>query len=131
MVDGLRTIKSNFGPEETMNRCEAAVRAKGMTIFAHIDHAASAAALGMSLRPMDLIIFGSAKAGTSLMQSIETIGIDLPLKALVWQDESGTTWLSYNDPGWFATRHAIVDSDLTINAMRGALNEIAKTATSR
>jgi uncharacterized protein (DUF302 family) len=129
MVDGLITIRSNFGPEETMNRYEAAVRAKGMTVFAHVDHAAGAAAVGLPLPPTDLIIFGSAKAGTPLMQSVQTIGIDLPLKALVWQDEAGTTWLSYNDPDWIAARHkGRLGNDATLKAMRAILDAIAGTA---
>jgi uncharacterized protein (DUF302 family) len=99
-ADGLITITSRYGPEETMNRFEAAVTAKGMTVFARIDHAAGATAVGLSLRPTELLIFGNAKAGTPLMQSVQAVGIDLPLKALVWQDASGNTWLSYNDPGW-------------------------------
>src|SRR5215831_5438365 len=98
-VEGLVTVKSAFGPQETMNRFEAEVRARGMTVFAHVDHAAGAAAAGLSLRPTDLLIFGTAKAGTPLMESVQTAGIDLPLKVLVWQDASGSTWLSYNDPG--------------------------------
>ena len=106
-TDGLITVQSNYGPEETMNRFEAEVRAKGMTVFANIDHAAGAAKAGLPLRPTDLIIFGNAKGGTPLMQSAQTIGIDLPLKALVWQDVSGKTWLSYNDPGWLAKRHGV------------------------
>jgi uncharacterized protein (DUF302 family) len=73
-----------------MNRLEAEVKAKGMSVFARIDHAAGAAEVGLSLRPTELLIFGNAKGGTPLMQSIQTIGIDLPLKALVWQDASGT-----------------------------------------
>lgn len=85
-AEGLITLRSSFGPEETMNRFEAEVRAKGMTVFAHIDHAAGAAAVGLPLRPTDLLIFGAAKGGTPLMQVAQTIGIDLPLKALVWQD---------------------------------------------
>src|ERR1700686_1329313 len=104
-TDGLITVRSSFGPTETMNRLEAEVRAKGMTIFAHVDHAAGANEVGLPLRPTDLLIFGNAKGGTPLMQSAQTIGIDLPLKALVWQDATGDTWLSYNDPGWFVKRH--------------------------
>jgi len=107
MVDGLITIRSNFGPEETMNRYEAAVRGKGMTVFAHIDHAADAAAVGMSLRPTELLVFGNAKGGTPLMQANQTGGIDLPLKALVYQDEGGQVWVAYNDPGWIAQRHGL------------------------
>ena len=130
MADGLITMKSNFGPEETMNRYEAAVRAKGMTVFAHIDHAESAAAVGMPLRSTDLIVFGNAKAGTPLIQSAQTIGIDLPLKALVWQDEAGTTWLSYNSPDWIAARHSGgPGDDTTIKAIRGILDAAANAAT--
>jgi len=81
-VDGLITLRSAFDPKETMARLEAEVRAKGMTVFAHIDHAAGAAAAGLPLRPTDLLIFGAAKGGTPLMQAVQTIGIDLPLKAL-------------------------------------------------
>ena len=90
-ADGLITMRSSFGPKETMNRLEEQVRAKGMTVFAHIDHAAGAEAVGMKLRPTDLLIFGAAKGGTPLMQAQQEVGIDLPLKALVWQDEAGTT----------------------------------------
>jgi uncharacterized protein (DUF302 family) len=130
-ADGLRTIRSCHGPEETMNRFEAAVRAQGMTVFAHIDHAAGAAAVGLSLRPTDLLIFGNANGGTPLMQSNPTTGIDLPLKVLVWQDEVGDTWLSYNDPSWVANRHELGnENDATVNAMARTLNALAITATS-
>ena len=129
-VAGLITIKSGNGPEETMNRFEAEVRAKGMTVFAHIDHAAGAGAAGLPLRPTDLLIFGNARGGTPLMQSIQTIGIDLPLKALVWQDASGTTWLSYNDPAYLARRHGLDESaNATVTAMSGALKAIATKVT--
>src|SRR6201991_2659476 len=106
-IEGLTTIPSSFGPKETMDRLEADVRAKGMTIFARIDHAAGAAQAGLALRPTELLIFGNAKGGTPLMQSNQTIGIDLPLKALVWEDEASKTWVSYNEPGWIAQRHGV------------------------
>jgi uncharacterized protein (DUF302 family) len=129
-ANGLITIRSSYGPEETMNRFEAEVLASGMTVFAHIDHAAGAAAVGLPLRPTDLLIFGNAKGGTPLMQQVQTIGIDLPLKALVWQDASGTTWLSYNDPASAAQRHGLDDTaKATINAMTSALEAIADKAT--
>jgi uncharacterized protein (DUF302 family) len=129
-ADGLITIRSSYGPEETMNRLEAEVKAKGMTVFAHVDHAAGAKAAGLSLPPTDLLIFGNAKGGTPLMQSVQTMGIDLPLKALVWQDASGATWLSYNDPGWLAKRHAVShEGDAAVHAMTAALNAITKAAT--
>jgi uncharacterized protein (DUF302 family) len=86
---GLITLPSSHGPKDTMDRLETAVKAKGMTVFARIDHAAGATAAGLSLRPTDLLIFGNAKAGTPLMQSVQGIGLDLPLKALVWQDGAG------------------------------------------
>ena len=130
-ADGLTTIRSHYGPEETMARLEAAVTARGMTVFAHIDHAAGAAEVGLPLRPTDLLIFGSPKGGTPLMQSLQTIGIDLPLKALVWRDEAGTTWLSYNDPVWLVERHGGgSDTKAAVHTMAVALDAIAKAATS-
>jgi uncharacterized protein (DUF302 family) len=130
-VDGLMTIRSRHEPKETMRRLEAAVKARGMSVFAHVDHAAGATEVGMSLRPTDLLIFGQAKGGTPLMQAVQTIGIDLPLKALVWQDEQGATWLSYNDPAWLAARHGgAPGSEAAIHAMTGALQAIAAEVTS-
>ncbi len=127
--DGLITIPSAFGPEETMNRLEAEVRAKGMTVFAHVDHAAGAAAAGMALRPTDLHVFGAAKGGTPLMELAQTIGIDLPLKALVWQDATGATWLSYNDPSWLAERHAANPKPAAVlNALSAALKAVTTAA---
>jgi uncharacterized protein (DUF302 family) len=129
-ADGLTTMRSTHGSKDTMNRLEAAVRAKGMTVFARIDHAAGAAEVGLSLRPTELLIFGNAKGGTPLMQSMQAIGVDLPLKALVWQDRMGSTWLSYNDPGWLATRHGLGhEVDATVGAMTAALDAMARTAT--
>ena len=129
-IEGLIRIRSVHGPELTMNKVEAEVRARGMAVFARIDHQAGAAALDLPLPATDLLIFGNAKAGTPLMQSVQSIGIDLPLKALVWQDDSGTTWLSYNDPAWLAQRHGLPASNKpAIEAMSGALQAIAAKAT--
>jgi len=129
-TEGLITIRSGYGPQETVSRFEAEIRARGMTVFAYIDHAAGAGAAGLSLRPTDLLIFGNAKAGTPLMQQVQTIGIDLPLKALVWQDASGTTWVSYNNPAWAAHRHGLDEvANVTVNAMSQALHAIASKAT--
>jgi uncharacterized protein (DUF302 family) len=128
-ANGLTTIPSNYGPQETLDRLEAAARAKGMTIFARIDHAAGAAETGLALRPTAVVIFGAAKAGTALMQANQTIGIDLPLKALVWQDEQGKTWLSYNDPAWLAERHALgTQTRAAIGAIATALAATATAA---
>src|SRR6201987_329268 len=129
-ADGLITIESRHGPEETMNRFEAEVRARGMTVFAHIDHAAGAAAVGLPLRPAELLIFRNARTGTPLMQSAQTLGIDPPLKALVWQDPSGTAWLSYNDPAFLARRHGLAGvGNTTVKRLAAALEAIATKAT--
>src|SRR3954463_2523859 len=129
-ADGLNTVSSSFGPEETMKRLEAEVRAKGMTVFARVDHAAGAAEAGLPLRPTDLLIFGAAKGGTPLMQAAQTIGIDLPLKALVWQDEAGSTFLAYNDPAYVAHRHgAGATVNAAIAAMSAALKDMAEKVT--
>jgi uncharacterized protein (DUF302 family) len=129
VVEGLTTIRSAFGPEQTMNRFEAEVRAGGMTVFTHIDHAAGAANVGLSLRPTDLLIFGTTRAGTPLMEAAQSIAVDLPLKALVWQDENGVTWLSYNQPGWLGRRHNLAPAlDAVIAAMTAGLDKMAKAA---
>jgi uncharacterized protein (DUF302 family) len=128
-VQGLTTIRSNFGPQDTIDRLETAIKAKGMTVFARIDHAAGAAAVGLTLRPTEVVIFGNARGGTPLMQSVQTLGIDLPLKALVWQDTAGATWLSYNDPVWLAERHGLSGAEAPVGAMTAALDAVAKTAT--
>ena len=130
MTEGLVTVGSGFGPEETMARFEAAVAAKGLTMFARVDHAAGAAQVGLDLRPTVLFVFGNAKGGTPLMQSAQTIGIDLPLKALVWQDAAGKTWLSYNDPAWLARRHGLDPGrERAVGALAGALAALAQEAT--
>src|ERR1700726_2355448 len=129
-ADGLITLASSFGPKETMDRLEAEIKAKGMTVFARIDHAAGAAKADFQLRPTELLIFGSAKAGTPLMQANQTIGIDLPLKALVFEDAAGKVWLSYNDPRWLAERHGLgAGTTQTVDAMAAALKAVAAKAT--
>ena len=128
-ADGLTTIASDYGPKETMDRLEAEIKAKGMTVFARIDHAAGAAQAGLSLRPTEVLLFGNAKAGTPLMQANQTIGIDLPLKALVWQDADGKVWLSYNEPTWLATRYGVAAATkATVDAMAGGLGALARGA---
>lgn len=130
-ADGLITVPSAFGPAETMSRLEAEVKARGMTVFAHVDHGAGAAGAGMALRPTDLLIFGAARGGTPLMEMAQTIGIDLPLKALVWLDAAGATWLSYNDPDWLAERHRLSPKPAeTLNALSAALRAVTAAATS-
>lgn len=129
-VDGLIARVSKFGPKETADRLAAAVTSRGISILARIDHAAAASAVGLELRPTEVLIFGNPRAGTPLMQAVQTAGIDLPLKAQVWQDETGATWLAYNDPQWLAHRHG-VDSglDRTLDAMAAALAALGSEAT--
>jgi uncharacterized protein (DUF302 family) len=129
-ADGFVTVQSHFDPNETMGRLTAEVKARGLTVFAHVDHAAGAAAAGLPLRPTDLLIFGNAKGGTPLMQMDQTTGIDLPLKILVWEDQAGSTWLSYVDPAWVAKRHELGQrADSTVNALTNVLQTIANAAT--
>ena len=129
-ADGLTTLKSSHGPKETMDRLVAELQAKGLTVFARIDHAAGAKQAGLELRPTELVIFGNAKGGTPLMQANQAIGIDLPLKALVWQDASGDIWLSYNDPAWLAQRHGVgTEVDAPVKAMTAMLGAVTRAAT--
>ncbi len=128
-IDGLTTILCSGGSRETMDRLAAEVQARGMTVFARIDHAAGARAAGLVLRPTELLIFGHAKAGTPLMHAAQTIGIDLPLRAVVWQDEQQKTWLSYNEPRWLAQRHGIgAELQPVLDAMTTAVAAVASAA---
>ena len=127
-IEGLTSIQSSFAPKATMDRLDAEIRAKGLNVFARIDHAAGAAEVGLTLAPTELIIFGNARGGTPLMQSVQTIGIDLPLKALVWQDASGKTWLSYNEPRWIAQRHGVANAEQVVSRMNALLTAMARKA---
>jgi uncharacterized protein (DUF302 family) len=129
MADGLKTVESHFGPKETLDRLEADVKAKGLTVFARIDHAAGATAVGLSLLPTAVLIFGNAKGGTPLMQSNQLIGIELPLKVLVWQDTSGKTWLSYVDPADLAKRYGLPTETATaVSNLTGVLRALTAKA---
>jgi uncharacterized protein (DUF302 family) len=111
-----------------MDRVETEIGERGMNVFARIDHAAGAAELGLTLRPTELIIFGNARGGTPLMQPNQTVGIDLPLRALVWQDAAGKTLISYNEPSWIARRHGVSDAQPVVNKMADLLSAILKKA---
>lgn len=127
---GLCICRSAYGPAETSSRLQSAIAERGMTIMARIDHTAEAVAVGMQLRPTELLIFGNARAGTLLMNTASTIAIDLPLKALIWKDEAGRTWLAYNDPNWIAERHgAETGCEATLKAMAEALAISVNAAT--
>ena len=117
--NGLVSVESRFGVAETIDRLVETVTHAGMRVFARIDHAAGAHEVGAELRPTELLIFGHPKGGTPLMQDQQTAGIDLPLKALAWEDAQGKVWLSYNDAHWLAERHGLGD------ASRDAVKAIA------
>lgn len=108
-ADGLIAKESPHGPEETMDRFEGIVEEQGLNVFARIDHAEGAASVDMELRPTEVLIFGNPQGGTPFMQCAQSVGIDLPLKALVWEDADGQTWIGYNDPAWIAQRHGAGD----------------------
>ena len=126
---GLITLPSAHSVKDTIDRLEAQVKSKGMRVFARIDHAAGAREAGLALRPTELLIFGNAKGGTPLMQANQTIGIDLPLKALAWEDADERVWLSYNEPAWLARRHeeSAQVADVT-GRLAAALAAVAKAA---
>ena len=129
-VEGLVTLVSRNDPAQTLRRLEASIASHGMTIFARVDHAAGASEAGMELRPTTVVIFGAAKAGTPLMVMSQSLGLELPLKALVWQDESGRTFVSYNDPAWFLRRFSLPEAANRIaDKMRAALTAVATDAT--
>ena len=127
-ADGLAAVKSPFTTAETGSRLVAALQARGLKLFARIDHAAGAATLGQTLRPTEVFIFGNPQGGTPLMLCQQTAGIDLPLKALIWQDETGQVWFGYNDPAWIAARHAAADCPVVPNLAK-ALAGLATAVT--
>lgn len=100
-------LKSTYSAKETMDRMEGAAKAKGQMTFARVDHAAGAAKAGKTLRPTEVLIFGNPVGGTPLMECAQSMGIDLPQKALVWEDGAGQVWIAYNDPAFLASRHGM------------------------
>jgi uncharacterized protein (DUF302 family) len=124
----LVTLPSAHGATETVARLKALLAKKGIEVFAHIDHAAAASKVGLSLRPTQVLIFGNPKAGTPLMQSRQTIGLDLPLRALVWEDESGKVWLSYRRVGELARQHRVAGRDEAVKALDDGLTALARAA---
>lgn len=128
--EGLITIASSFDAKETVERLAADIAAKGMTLFARVDHAAGAAEVGVDLRPTEVLFFGNARGGTPLMQAEQTIGLDLPLKALVYEDADGKVWLAYNDPHWLAQRYGLGGNIAkNVDALANALSAVATKAT--
>ena len=127
--EGLIVRASRHDPKTTMDRLAAAVTARGAAVVARVDHAAAAATVGLTLAPTEVLIFGNPRAGTPLMQAAQTIGIDLPLKALVWRDASGMTHVGYNDPTWLARRHGVeVGAEAILKTMAAFLAAVVEEA---
>jgi uncharacterized protein (DUF302 family) len=128
--DGLNTVASPYSVRETIDRLVGFAQAHGLMVFARIDHADGAAKAGLALRPTELLIFGHAKGGTPLMAERQTAGIDLPLKALAWEDADGKVWLTGNDAAWIARRHGLgAASAEAVKAMAAGIAGAMKAAT--
>lgn len=123
-------MESPYGARETADRVEEQARERGLNIFVRVDHAAGAAKVGKKLRPTEVLIFGNPRGGTPFMECAQSVGIDRPLKALVWQDAQGRVWLGYNDPSYLAERHDVADCP-AVSALRKALSTLAESVTAR
>lgn len=126
--EGLVIVKSSYGAKETADRVERLVKERGMTLFDRIDHAEGARKIGMELRPTEVLIFGNPKGGTPLMQCEQSVGIDLPLKMLVWKDEAGVVRVGYSNPESLKDRYGIKGCDEVLRKMKGALETLASDA---
>jgi len=127
--NGIISVKSSYEVKATADRLENKLKQKGMTVFIRINHAEGAQKVGKELRPTELVVFGNPKVGTPLMQCSQSTAIDLPQKALIWQDDQGQVWLSYNDPNYLVERHGITGCDEVIKKIEKALSNFAKAAT--
>ena len=128
-TNGLIIKSSTYSTTETLDKLTSLLNKKGITVFARINHEAGAAKTGQSLRSTELLIFGNPKLGTPLMQENQITGIDLPLKALAWQDANGQVWLGYNSPSYIANRHNIRSDNPSIINMGKALEKLTNSAT--
>jgi uncharacterized protein (DUF302 family) len=130
--DGLTSRESQFSVEETIDRLAAGAERAGLMVFARIDHAANAAQIGTPLRPTQLLIFGHPRGGTPLMVDQQTAGIDLPVKALAWQDPDGRVFLTFNDARWMGRRHSLsAQVEDSLAAIEAGIASLAEAATSK
>ena len=126
--NGMISKKSAHGVTKTIDRLEAVLKKKGITIVTRWSHSERANGVDIPLRPTELILFGNPKLGSHMFTSEQTAGIDLPMKALAWEDEKGQVWLTYNDPAYIANRHGITDREKIVAKMTGALNKLTGAA---
>ncbi len=129
-ADDLVTLPSAYGAAETAERLKAILAKKQIQLFADIDHAGEALKVGLALRPTRVLVFGDPHAGTPLMQSRQTIGLDLPLRILIWEDAAGKVWLTYHRLEYLAERHGVADQDATVKALGAGLAALARAAAS-
>lgn len=126
--NGLVNVRSNHSVSATADKLQTILKTKGMNVFTRIDHAAGAKKADLELRPTELIVFGNPKVGTPLMQCAPSVAIDLPQKMLIWQDNAGVTWLTYNDPMYLMKRHKIKGCDTVLNKVSNALKNFSAAA---
>ena len=126
---GMVSVKSSHSVKDTADRLVSALETKGMTVFNRINHAEGAKKVGKTLLPTELVIFGNPKVGTPLMICSRSVAIDLPQKALIWEDAQGQVWLNYNNPQYLAKRHGITGCQEVLKKVAGALNNFATAAT--
>lgn len=129
-ADGLIAVKSPYSAKDTMNRFEAMAKQRNLMVFARIDHAAGAAKVGKTLRPTEVLVFGNPQGGTPFMECAQSVGIDLPLKALVWEDASAQVWVAYNDPAFLGQRHGVAQCP-AIETIRKALASLTEAVIAR
>jgi len=126
--NGLISKKSKHSAVETIDRLEAVLKKKGINVVARVSHTKAAEGAGVKIRPTELIIFGNPKLGSNMFTSNQLAGIDLPMKALAWEDDKGQVWITYNDPAYVANRHGIKDRDEVVKKMSGALDNLTSKA---
>jgi len=126
--NGLVSKKSKHSAVQTIDRLEALLKKKGINVVARVSHTKNAEGVGIEIRPTELIIFGNPKLGSNMFTSNQLAGIDLPMKALAWEDDKGQVWITYNDPAYIATRHGIKDREEVVKKMSGALENLTSKA---
>lgn len=130
-ADGMLSVPSDYSVKETANRLVNIIEKKGLTLFARIDHSGNAQTVNLDIPHTEVVIFGNPKVGTPLMQCAQTVAIDLPQKALIWQDKQEKVWFSYNDPKYLKSRHSIKGCDKVIDKISTVLAKLSKAATSQ
>ncbi|MFT2110669.1 DUF302 domain-containing protein [Marinomonas sp. 2405UD68-3] len=129
-VDGMINVQSSHSVKETADRMEGVLKEKGMTVFNRIKHSEGASKVGIELRDTELVLFGNPKVGSPLMACSQSIAIDLPQKALIWEDEAKNVWISYNDPKYLEKKHNLVGCEAVIEKVGNALAGITKVVAS-